>query len=315
MLSDFELYNLIKKEVDQIIIFDKINEAKESINNINILIEKKGYKQENKEFLKKYEAFIVQLRWITLPILKKSEVLDLFSHYFKEIFKIEDFNLEEKFRSFLLGVITHEERDLIKAEIKSALNKVHSPITFKQLSGNLPPTIENWLKIYTSNLGLDIVDGIKLRQFYIDNKDFNTLSEEEKSRIRILYNFYEKLKFSSLSVAGVEENIPVVTPEFKGYIRKGKLEKDTPMDKRTEEIFKIVSNIIDVFDKKSIKQNYSEDSKQSVHKYQDGSIEERAIKEEIERENKIDELAGMAGRFPVGSLERKAIEEELKKYK
>lgn len=310
MLSDFELYNLIKKEVDQIIIFDKINEAEESINNINILVEKKRYKQENKEFLKKYEALVVQLRWITLPILKKSEVLDLFSRHFTEIFKIEDFNLEEKFRSFLLGVIMHEERDLIKAEIRSALNRVNSAITSKQLSGNLPPTIENWLKIYTSNFGSGIADNIKLRQFYIDNKDFSALSEKEKNRIRILFNFYEKLKFSSLSVAGVEENIPVITPEFKGYIRKGKLEKDAPLDKRTEEIFKIVSNVLD---KKNTNQNFLEELKKEEARYAKGGLEEKAIEEEIEKEKKIAELRDMAGQYPAGSLERKAIEEEIRR--
>lgn len=281
MSKELELYNSIKSETDQIFIFDKVGEAKESINAIAVLIEKENYRQKNPEILKKYEALIVQLRWIALPLLNKADVLDLFNRYFTEILKIEYFDLDEKARSFLIGAAMHEERDTIKSELRSALSKNDNMITSKKLINNMPPTIENWLKIYISSLGAGIVDNMKLRQFYIDNKDFNALTEEEKNKIETLYKFYEKLKFSSLTVAGVEENIPVVTSNFKGYIRKGQLEKDAPMDKKMEKIFKIVANILG---RENINQNYSKSLQQLASQYQEGSLERRAIEEEIKKQ-------------------------------
>lgn len=139
------------------------------------------------------------------------------------------------------------------------------------------PTVGNWVKDYNSVLGTGVIDKLKRTQYLTNGKNIKNLNEKEKKKIRILLDLYERLKLSSLTLEGLEEDIPVDEENMKGIIKRGVFEpyKETKEDK----LFwgKIKSS------------------------------------EEGEKKIGLDELREMTNKYPTGSLERKVIEEEIEK--
>jgi len=304
--SDKQLYQEIKAEVNKIITFDEFNTAKELINNIKDLIKKKNYIKHNKELYNKYRKIIIKLKWVAFPLLGRKEVLELFNNHFQRALEMENFDLQGKFKHFLIGIIMHEDRDKFKSKVKHILERSKAIITSKKLSNNQPPTIENWIKSYTSELGIGIVEALKLHQYFIHNRDFKNLSDNEKKKLKKFFEFYERLKLSSLTAAGIEEIIPINTPEFKGQIREGRLEKEEKrLDIKTKKIMELAKQAIENI----------ENLNEIAEHYKISNLEKKAIKEEIKEEKRIEELESLASQYPENSLERKAIEEEINKIK
>jgi hypothetical protein len=302
--SDKQLYREITEEVKRIVTFDEFSVANNLVSDIEELVKTKNYIKNNAELYNKYRQIIIQLKWIALPLLKKEEILGLFSSHFQRVFDIEYFDLLDKFKQVLLGVIMHENRDNFKQKVKRILEKNQARITSQNLESNLPPTVENWIKSYTSELGIGIVETVKLYQYFTQNKDFNNSSETEKEKLKIIFEFYERLKLSSLSAAGVEEAIPVNTPEFKGQIRDGKIEReDKRLDIKIEKLSELARQAIEGI----------EDLDEMAGHYKTGSLEREAVEEEISKEDRIKELRTIVDNYKKDSLERKAIEEEIEK--
>lgn len=333
MLSDSELYQQILGKSNEIIWADDANEAQKGIDAIKKLVAAKKYQEMNPELSKNFQNIVEKLKWIALPLLKKEEVLDMVENHFGAAFEIEDFDIVEKFRLFLMGIILFEERDSFKNEIRSELNFNKTLITSGRLADNKEPSIENWLKNYVSYLGVGPADSIKLRQFYIDNKDFNSLNEAEKTQVTKLFELYEKLKYSSTSALGIEEVIPVTTPDFKGFLNYGKLEKaDEKIPSNLEKLFNIVSGVLSGGGKTMPVQPTNEQAQTPDKNLQTKQTEMMAVDNlqasvpEVQLQPqtaltgipslnpdqiKIDELKKTADAFPVGSLERRAIEQEI----
>jgi len=301
--NDLQLYNEIAKEVENIIVFDEFKNAEEFVGKINDLVAKKGYKENRKNLYSDYQKLIIKLKWVSLPLLNKKEIIMLFNDHFQAIFEMNYFDLKEKFKNVLLGIIIHTDRDVYKSDIKHVLEKNQALITSKKLANNLAPTVENWIKSYTRELGTGMVETLKLDQYFLQNQDFRNLSNEEKEKIKSFFEFYEKLKRSSLTAAGIEETIPVNVEEFKGQIRDGRLEKEsTRLDPRLKNLSELVNQILE-----------SAENEARYGEYKEGSIEKKALEEEVSREKEIEDLQYMANKYIEGSLERRAIEEEIEK--
>jgi len=304
--SDEQLYQEIKQEVKKIITFDEFNAANELIGVIEKLVKNKNYAENNVELYNEYRKLLIQLKWIALPLLKQGEILGLFGGHFQRVFSMEYFDLQDKFKQALLGIIMHEDRDKFKSKVKHILDRNKAKITTKRFSNNKLPTVENWIKNYTSEVGTGIIEALKLHQYFTQNKEFNNLSRDEKEKLKNFFEFYERLKLSSLTAAGIEETIPVNTPEFKGQIRDGRIEKeDKRLDVKTKRITELAKQAI-----KGI-----EDFDEMAEHYKTGSLERKAIEEEKQTEKKIKDLRELADSFAEGSLERKAVEEEIGRLK
>ena len=235
-----KLYNNIKAEVNDIIKFAEFKEAFEFIKRIKNIIKEKNYEQNNPELSSKFSKLIVKLEWVALPFFSKKEILNLFNSHFQEAMEMEYFDLQEKLKHVLVGIVLSEERDKLKQDIREMLNKNKARLTSKKLLNGEAPTVENWIKNYTSKLGIGIVDSVKSHQYFINNNDLIHLDKNGQFKVKKFFSFYEYLKLSSATVAGFEGALAVNTPEFEGYIQDGKLEKKISLSPHAQGIFDIV---------------------------------------------------------------------------
>jgi hypothetical protein len=297
-----QLNNTIEKGVKEIIKFNNFKEAYKLLNELNSFIKRKELKSSDPELYKKFYSYSIKLKWIALPYFNKDEVLRMFNDHFQEAIDMEYFDLWEKLRHFLLGYILMEQRDEIKNNIKFILNKNQAILTKNKLVDNLKPTVENWIKIYTGEVGVSEADIIKIRQFFTDNKNIKELEEQEKEKIIKFFKFYERIKYSSLTVRGFEGSIPVNTAQFKGYFENGEMIKETKLNQEEQMIFNIVSGE-DQENNKDYETNSSKNSFSNLEKQS----------EDINNNNK--DLFELASQYRDGSLEKKAIEEEIERLR
>lgn len=335
MKSENQVYNEILGSVKNIIIAD---DDKEALDSLRAIIEYQKHlklKENNPDIFEKFQKLITILKWIALPLLKKEEVIDLFNESLESSFKIEEYDFKGKLKSFLLGVEILEERDEIKRLIRSILLNSPVSITSERLINNSQPSVANWIKSYVSIVGIDSEDAIKISQFYTSDENFNALNEIEKKRIKNFFSFFERLKYSSKTIQGVEESIPVANGQESGYIVDGKLVKsESVKDLKFDKIFSIVSKTLggdkleaDVFDElnKPIAAPIKPLVVGSVTSTPTPVIPTPLVVREsafsmptkpmltAEQAKQIAELTALATSYAEGSLERRVIEDEVKK--
>ncbi|PIR13096.1 hypothetical protein COV49_03280 [Candidatus Falkowbacteria bacterium CG11_big_fil_rev_8_21_14_0_20_39_10] len=247
----------------------------------------KDFKEKNYELYREYKNIIIKLYWLGLPIMTEDRVIHMFRHYFIDIFKIPDYDIWAKLKTVLLGIVVFEDRDKFKKQLINSLTNNQQVITKKQINldnQNRSPRVANWIKDYNQALGAGSVDALARTQYLTNSKNIKDLSQEEKDRVKVLFDLYEKLKLSSLTIEGLEEDIPVDEEDMRGTVKGGVLEpfKETAEQKKIREI---------IFGTK-------------------GSEESDSY---IGNSYSLDELQKLASQYPAGSLERKAIEEEISK--
>lgn len=291
------VYEQLSQIVHEAIYFDETDRVIALEGKIKALLSDGVLANKKPELYKLLNTLLVQIGWSKLPLAKFDEAVNLFTHHFDEMLGLEDFNLVGKFRLCLLGLPEFEDRDELKQEIKSVLNKNQTVITSGKMSDGQPPTIENWLKIYVSYVGTEPADALKLQQFYLSDKNFNGLPSEEKERLKKFFAFYERLKLSSFTPEGIEDSVPVNTPEFKGYIKNGELIKvGEKLDPRLEKIYS--SSIETIEGGKKLGRA-------------SGVTEAPISVTNNPNQSRLEELKKIAETFPAGSLERRAIEQEI----
>jgi hypothetical protein len=245
MKPAIQVYNEIKDAVNAILIEDNDREAYDAIKAIVEYQAEMKLRESDSELFNNFQKLITTLKWVALPLLKKEEIDDLFRENLSAAFQIEDYDFKAKLKGFLLGVVMLEERDELKESIRAILVKSNTVITSNKLLNNAAPTVENWIKKYTAAVGSGSEDTVKIAEFYTSDKDYNALSVMEKSRLKKFFEFFERLKYSSKTIHGVEESIPVTNGQVSGYIVDGKLVKnDTVHDINNDVIFSVVSQVL-----------------------------------------------------------------------
>lgn len=333
--DDLKLKNKISDISKNIIIFDEESEAKDLIKTIEILIKERNYQNSNKELYVYYQEIIVKLRWVAFAISGDEEIINLFKNNFQTAldFSLEDYSLKEKMTKLLLG-FDYQERDEIKAKVVQILSRNQALLTQDNLLNGQRPTVENWIKQYVSYIGNNQIDSLKFNQFFISSKDYINIDQNEKYKVKRFFEFFEKIKKSSFTIEGIEDTVPIDTPDFNGFLIDGKLVKNDP-GKEKLELYEAVVAASKEFDAEKNKEQYFNkiDEKffekeitkpKPINKSPDpvisengfsvrrpsGSVDSIQIKP---RSPKIEEMKEMAARYPAGSLERKAVEEEIRK--
>lgn len=243
--------------------------------------EMKNLKEGNYDLYVEYKKIIYKLKWLGLPIMKEEEVIDMFQHHFTQIFKIDGYDIWSKLRIILLGIVVFEDRDEFKKKLRQALINSQEKITSKKLIINkqeVPPTVANWISDYNKSLGTGEINDLARAQYLVNGKNIINLNKEEKEKIKILFDLYEKLKLSSFTLEGLEEDISVDRDNLMGTIRAGVFEPYRETEKEKQ--------IWDIIEGKKIK---------------------------IEEKSNVTELRQLASQYKIGSLERRAIEEEIAK--
>ncbi|MDD5071413.1 MAG: hypothetical protein PHQ42_01625 [Patescibacteria group bacterium] len=273
-LFDDDYLESLKKVFDIIV---RSNDVKHAQILVKVLKEAMAARKRELEAVKEindfYKKIVIKLKFIALPLLDDADIMDLVKNYFTWQFRLPDYDIMEKLSAKLLNIVVLEDRDKFKAGLKGAILNNKETITSRAEIR----TVADWLKNYISKLGLDIADNLKRTQYLVDLTKVKGLDEDYVNRLKILFNFYESLKFSSLTPLGFDEEIPMVM-KGKSYIfRRGRLDP--------------VGEI-------------------KIRGTADGGVE--ADKNEIQE---LEALKQMLSKYPEGSLERKAIEDEIAKLK
>lgn len=331
-------YQNIAQETEDIILYDEIKEAHELYHQLGDFIQQNGYKENNPELYKKYLHLIAKLKWVALPMFNPEKVLGMFELYFTDLPDLTNFNLWQKLKSVLLSIAFIEDRDELKNKIKNILNKQQAYLTGEKIRQNITPTVENWIKDYVSAVGNTPADTAKQNQYFINSEAIKNLSAEEKERVRNFFQFYEKLKWSSADIQGIEETIPVITDDFKGFIKDGVMVKIDPETRKRSQLFqKIAQEVLSQTykGKSNIKEQSLRGKEQNVTSALKVNSEVKSYQESLAEEKKLDnlqtniarqsetvspaennelmQLKALAAKYPAGSLERRAVEEEINK--
>lgn len=289
MIDEKELNNeeyliKVKMEAEDIISENRFREAFDLSEELKKGIEGvKNFKENYPEFFIEYKKIIVKLRWVGLPIMTEEMVINIFKNHFVEMFTIPDYKVWEKLLPILQWIKPLENRDVFKKNIREALLMNKQRITSKKLivgREEKEPTITNWFLDYNRAVGALKVNSLARAQYLISGVNIKNLSAEEKERVKTLFDLYEKLKISSLTLEGYEEDIPVDDKGQEGNIRGGVFE---PLPKLT------------------------------VQQKLVWEIAQEVVREREARESNIKEMQNSINNYAVGSLERKAIEEEIKR--
>jgi len=284
--------------------YDQFREAYDLAKTLEQSINKvKGFKEKSYELYRSYQEIIIKLKWIGLPIMTEGMAIDYFQNHFTKIFSIPDYdfdNLWRKLGSILLIIMNFTERDKFKKKLTWALLNNQEKITSRELMINnqrRPPTVGNWLLDYNSNLGTGVVDNLKRVQYFSGNNNIKVLPEQEKARVKTLLDLYERLKLSSFTLEGLEEDIPVDEDDMEGTIRGGVFEPYKEEDLKPSIITAKPSAAVE---KKFVPPKPPVRSQPALKPRQASQAE-----------NDLTELRELANKYPPGSFERKVIEEEI----
>jgi len=283
-LKSGEFLEQIKNRAQDMMIYDEVHEASKLITSLEqVFNQAKDFKDKNYYLYVEYKKIIIRLKWQILPMLTDDEVMDLFRNHFSQIYKMPDYDFGQKLKAFLLGFIVFQDRDNFKKDLRQALLNNQEKLTGKKIIINNQekiPTVGNWILEYNSNLGSGEVDNIKRIRYFTNSKNIKNLDEKEKARVKTLLDLYERLKLSSFTLEGLEEDIPVDEPGHIGIIRNG---------------------VFEPFREENI--DYQPVKVQAATVVKSG------------QENNLEELKQLASKYPAGSFERKAVEEEIDKLK
>jgi len=240
------------------------------------------------------------------------EIEELLKNHFEAIYKIKYYDLWNKIKLNLLTISDLNKRNEIKSRlIKILLDCNRVIISKKKYKGaeGLPVTVKELLKDFTVNIGIDKIDHLKKVQYLTNSENIKRLDEEDKNRLKVLFDLYEKLKISSNTPEGFENDIPMVINGKHVMYSQGQAEE---IDSKIVDLIKSIK----VGDETvGAKEKNVEYSKQSASQSPSDSLEKKAIKEEREKEDQIDELVKLVNQYPEGSLERKAVRDEIEKLK
>ncbi len=289
-LTKKEYLDELKLEVQDIINEDRFREAYDLSKSLSSALDSlKNFKQANNDLYKEYKELIRKLRWIGLPIVVPEKVVDMFQYHFSVIYDIPEYDVFAKLRTVLLGIIILDERDKFKKQLREALLRNEEKLTSKKLIMNnvmKDPTAGNWLADYNQTLGTGKINGLARTEYLVNGQNIRNLADEEKKKVKLLFDLYERLKLSSQTFEGLEDEITLDEKEATGVIKNGVFEPFKQTEKQ-KQIWQMIEDFM---------------------KERGGSETAAA-----ENNNQLEQLKQLASQYPVGSFERKAVEEELGK--
>lgn len=238
-LSSPSTYQSLIEKVGEIIKFDLEEEAYNLVRLLEKDLSESKLKLENSELFFQYNNLILRLKWIALPLLTDKEVVDLFGKNLIEAWLLPGYNLWDKLRSKLIGILVYEERDKLKLAIRDALIGSEERVALST-GEESTFTIGELFKNYNQELGMRPIDKMKQTQFLVGSDLLKKMSPLFRGQIHQLLNLYEFCKLSSLTLEGLEETIPMdgLNP---GVVRGGQFEA---FDKSKAE--KVISEAITI---------------------------------------------------------------------
>ena len=282
-LNDPVFIDQLDEKVNKIEFFNDTKEALYLSRYLEKLLFKNEKNIRDTEILEIIKIIIARLKFILFNTLGDNEILYIFDKYLAVGIKMAYLDLAEILK-MRISFIPIDKRDEFKEKIRKIILNNQEEITKKSIINNQikdRPTIAAWLKLYNKELGTGIINNLEQNKFYIDNPNFGKLGDLEKLELKELFNMYEYLKRSSMTIEGNEDDMVVIDIDGSDYwFKEGIFIK---LDKAE----KIVNN-----PGKNKSQQMIDQTKTDV-----------------------EQLKQLAAGYPAGSLGRKAVEEEIDKLK
>lgn len=243
----------------------------------------KKLRREDKELINSGEeaqSYFVALQFLVIPHLSTHETEILLREHLNIGLNIEDIDIAERIKHKLI-LLDLADRDNCKRALKSAL--VMSPeriITEVMANENkIIRTVGDWIKDYVSNLQKQRGgSALERAQYFYQQPYVAKLPESEKNILKKLFALYQFLNISSLTPEGFEDDLLM----------------------RTEDGRLVTTN------KGRIITLYDFNKEQKIANYQTPKAQSRG-------KSDSQTLQELAAQYPAGSLERRAVEEEIKK--
>jgi hypothetical protein len=212
---DFKFFENLKKQIlSQVIAYQDIRYAGVILTRIKPLFERHQniLQSRNPEFHQEWEDIFIKLEWIRLHTLPEKRILDLMENNFIVIYDIPYYDLPRKFKTRMFWKPL-DERDDFKHQVQEALLRNNQVLTKEDIVAGTHEQdgrVGNWIGDYNDKLGTGPVDNVKFSNYIVNSQNTADLSEQSREKLKILLTFYEYLKYSSLSLAGAEENVAFV---------------------------------------------------------------------------------------------------------
>ncbi|MFH1233061.1 MAG: hypothetical protein V1649_00190 [Patescibacteria group bacterium] len=168
------------------------------------------------------------------------------------------------YNGILIGLLAGDQN--FKIALGKALFSNQEKLTYKKFildKKPYPPNVANWLKDFIKKNGSGIFNSLVLTEYLTNSENAKKLDSEERKSLRKLLLLYRNLKF-------FPESMNNISPEKWEII---------PIDKE--------ENFV--------------------------KIRTASVLLKSEEKNKLEEFQALANQYPEGSLERKAVEEEIEK--
>lgn len=209
-LADF------KNIIDNIIFFDRIDVAKKIIFDLEkVFVDNADFSKVDFSLFSTFKSFLISLKFVIIFDLPDKEVIDLITNNLDFIFKYPEYDLDRKIKYKISSFNSLEQRDEFKSKIRQALFNNKTPFGHDKIivsDVEQEATISAWLRDCYAKLGSDSVDALKINEYLVNDQNARKLSIDEKKELKVLLNFFEKMKVSSLSNPLFEENFVAILP-------------------------------------------------------------------------------------------------------
>jgi hypothetical protein len=262
-LGAFEVYNLVKE-----------------------WLEKSDLRRGNKGAYSQYFDYLQKLKFISLNYFEQPEdYIDLLKNHFHLIFEIpNDFDLWGKLEVYLVSLSNLDERNEIKSKLKAALeSSVSNLLKRSDYPDNFPLLkVGDWVKNFVANLGFGPFDKVKKIEYLSNDVNIRALKEEDKEKVRILMDIYEKLLLPSDVKEGYENTVLFSVDNKTMIFNRGEVEEIKPFGKiegREDENKDKDKDVVVT----QVLGDSSAGLQAALDNYSPSSLEYKAIKQEIER--------------------------------
>ena len=266
----------------------------------NWLETKSGLSKNTKEYNQYYE-YLVKLKFLSLNYFDDvKDYVDLVKNYFPLIFDIPYFDLWDKLETKLVAMPNVDERDDFKNKLRTALEKSDSILLNRQKYSvsDMPVRVEDWIKDFIVNLGLDAFDKVKKAEYISNSKFVKLLKSEDKEKIKQLLDIYEKLKLSSKTKEGYENSVVMIMDGKTVILNRGEVEEVQSLPKITmDSLISVTSSVT------------SSDNSLEINTSESFNVSREPVLSDLEQ------LQQALRNYPAGTLEHKAISQEISRLK
>jgi hypothetical protein len=286
--------DVLQQEIDYAVANQDWQGAFEAYTIVKDWLVESGLIKTDSRAYSQYLDYLMKLKFLSLNYFDDTQdYYDLLKNYFSLALEIPDYDLWGRLETQLVSMVDVNARDTFKAKLREALENSSSSLFNRQKynEAEIPHKVSDWIKDFVANLGLDRFDKLKKMEYLSNGKNIKLLSEEDKNKVKILLDIYEKLRLSSKTPEGYENSVMMNIDGKAIIFDRGEIEE-------------LPVNVL-----KSIEDNRKEEMPAPA------SVSNSSGITSLMPSPSIPELETALKNYPPASLEHKAISQEISRLK